>query len=48
VTSNLVISNLLHSAFDAWVHYNRINKDFSRSLSNLANKVDKVYLLRAF
>ena len=48
VTSNLVVTNLLQSTFDAWVHYNRINKDFSRSLSNLANKVDKVYLLRAF
>ena len=42
------MSNLLHQAFDAWLLYNRVNKDMARSLSNLANKVDRVYALRAF
>jgi hypothetical protein len=41
------LKNLTES-FSAWQHHNKIQKDFARSMSNLANKVDLVFKARVF
>ena len=39
---------MLSTTFSAWTYHNKLQKDFLRSLSNLANKVDFVFKERVF